>query len=144
MPEHLTSKTNNVGHTATQIFIMSHEGLVKESSDWLKETSNSCSEVAALIVGMSFAMSSSVPGRTTRGKLDLQGECDSPDIPERMGYDETEWVTFWEDFRKCASEDKCGAAGMSDVRGVTNGIRVGPLTQYGVVRGRTKQKLVGL
>ncbi|KAL2347341.1 hypothetical protein Fmac_001341 [Flemingia macrophylla] len=30
---------------------------------------------------------------------------------------------------------------MPFVRGITNGIRVGPLTQYGVVRGRTKQKL---
>ncbi|KAL2327834.1 hypothetical protein Fmac_021261 [Flemingia macrophylla] len=32
---------------------------------------------------------------------------------------------------------------MSDERGVTNGIRAGSLTQYGVVRGRAKAEAGG-
>ncbi|KAL9319777.1 hypothetical protein ACSQ67_011616 [Phaseolus vulgaris] len=46
----------------------------EESSEWMKETSNSCSVVAALIAGVSFATSSTVPGGTNNGKPELEGQ----------------------------------------------------------------------
>ncbi|KAL9322626.1 hypothetical protein ACSQ67_010679 [Phaseolus vulgaris] len=60
--------------TGGEIFKQKHKDLLKESSEWLKETSNSCSVVAALIAGVSFATSSSVPGGTDNGKPELEGQ----------------------------------------------------------------------
>ncbi|CAJ1964207.1 unnamed protein product [Sphenostylis stenocarpa] len=74
VPEHLTFRTNKDDKTAGEIFKQNHKDLVKESSEWLKETSNSCSVVAALIAGVSFATSSSVPGGTDNGKPELEGQ----------------------------------------------------------------------
>nr|KYP60901.1 hypothetical protein KK1_023322 [Cajanus cajan] len=72
VPEHFIFRTNKDGKTGG--FKQEHKELVKESSEWLKETSNSCSVVAALIAGVSFATSSSVPGGTHKGKPELEGQ----------------------------------------------------------------------
>ncbi|KAI9119396.1 hypothetical protein K1719_010071 [Acacia pycnantha] len=61
---HLLFLSNKQGQTPEQIFTKGHEKLVKDSSDWLKDTSESCSVVAALVAGVSFATSSQVPGGT--------------------------------------------------------------------------------
>ncbi|KAK8468464.1 hypothetical protein PHAVU_006G041700, partial [Phaseolus vulgaris] len=45
-----------------------------ESSEWMKETSNSCSVVAILVVGVSFATSTFVPGGTNNAKPKLEGQ----------------------------------------------------------------------
>ncbi|TKY46854.1 Ankyrin repeat-containing protein [Spatholobus suberectus] len=74
VPEHFTFRNNKDDKTAGEIFKQKHKDLVKESSEWLKETSNSCSVVAALIAGVSFATSSSVPGGTDKGKPELEGQ----------------------------------------------------------------------
>ncbi|WVY95003.1 hypothetical protein V8G54_034091 [Vigna mungo] len=74
VPEHFTFRTNKDDKTGGEIFKQKHKDLVKESSEWLKETSNSCSVVAALIAGVSFATSSSVPGGTDNGKPELEGQ----------------------------------------------------------------------
>ncbi|BAT88896.1 hypothetical protein VIGAN_05254000 [Vigna angularis var. angularis] len=74
VPEHFTFRTNKDDKTGGEIFKQKHKDLVKESSEWLKETSNSCSVVAALIAGVSFATSSSVPGGTDKGKPELEGQ----------------------------------------------------------------------
>ncbi|XP_068494856.1 uncharacterized protein [Phaseolus vulgaris] len=74
VPEHFTSRTNNDKKTSTEVFKLNHEVLLKESSEWMKETSNSCSVVAALIAGVSFATSSTVPGGTNNGKPELEGQ----------------------------------------------------------------------
>ncbi|KAL2956631.1 hypothetical protein AAZX31_18G096600 [Glycine max] len=74
VPEHFAFRTNKDDKTAGEIFKQKHKDLVKESSEWLKETSNSCSVVAALIAGVSFATSSSVPGGTEKGKPELEGQ----------------------------------------------------------------------
>ncbi|KAL2322622.1 hypothetical protein Fmac_027001 [Flemingia macrophylla] len=74
VPEHFSFRTNKEEKTAGEIFKQKHKELVKESSEWLKETSNSCSVVAALIAGVSFATSSSVPGGTDKGKPELEGQ----------------------------------------------------------------------
>ncbi|RDX63244.1 Ankyrin repeat-containing protein ITN1, partial [Mucuna pruriens] len=70
VPEHFTVRTNKKERTAGEIFRETHKGLVKEASEWLKDTSESCSVVAALLAGVSFATSSTVPGgvNTDTGK----------------------------------------------------------------------------
>ncbi|KAI9118969.1 hypothetical protein K1719_009644 [Acacia pycnantha] len=63
-PRHFLSLSNAQDQTPEQIFTKGHEKLVKDSGDWLKDTSESCSVVAALVAGVSFATSSQVPGGT--------------------------------------------------------------------------------
>ncbi|XP_028758442.1 uncharacterized protein LOC114717471 [Neltuma alba] len=63
-PPHFLSLSNAKDETPEQIFTQGHETLVKDSGDWLKDTSESCSVVAALVAGVSFATSSQVPGWT--------------------------------------------------------------------------------
>ncbi|KAJ1441377.1 PGG domain [Sesbania bispinosa] len=74
VPEHFIFRTNRDDKTAGEIFKEKHKDLVKNSSEWLKETSESCSVVAALIAGVSFATSSTVPGGTDKGKPELEGQ----------------------------------------------------------------------
>ncbi|KAK7305080.1 hypothetical protein VNO77_42979 [Canavalia gladiata] len=74
VPEHFIFRNNKEDKTAGEIFKQKHKDLVKESSEWLKETSESCSVVAALIAGVSFATSSTVPGGTDNGKPELEGQ----------------------------------------------------------------------
>lgn len=76
VPEHFTIRTNKKEKTAGEIFRESHKGLVKEASGWLKDTSESCSVVAALLAGVSFATSTTVPGgvNTDTGKPALEGQ----------------------------------------------------------------------
>ncbi|XP_057724456.1 uncharacterized protein LOC130940361 [Arachis stenosperma] len=62
VPEHFYFRNNNEKKTAGEIFAEDHKDLIKDSSEWLKDTSESFSVVAALIAGVSFATSSSVPG----------------------------------------------------------------------------------
>jgi Domain of unknown function len=56
------SKVNKEGKTAHQIFLESHEQLVKEGRKWLINTSQSCSVVAILIATVAFESASTVPG----------------------------------------------------------------------------------
>ncbi|XP_068494837.1 ankyrin repeat-containing protein At5g02620-like isoform X2 [Phaseolus vulgaris] len=74
VPEHFTFRINKENKTSREVFKENHEKLLQESSDWMKETSNSCSVVAALVAGVSFATSSSVPGGTNNGKPELEGQ----------------------------------------------------------------------
>ncbi|XP_027340972.1 uncharacterized protein LOC113854265 [Abrus precatorius] len=74
VPEHFIFRNNKDEKTGGEIFKQKHKDLVKESSEWLKETSESCSVVAALIAGVSFATSSTVPGGTEKGKPALEGQ----------------------------------------------------------------------
>ncbi|KAE9606603.1 hypothetical protein Lal_00026014 [Lupinus albus] len=72
VPEHFVFRRNIQDKTAGELFKSNHKELVKESSEWLKETSESCSVVAALIAGVSFATSGTVPGGTDKGKPYLE------------------------------------------------------------------------
>ena len=75
MPQHFFFRTNNKAETAGEIFKTSHKELVKDSSEWLKDTSESCSVVAALVAGVSFATASAVPGGTNdEGQPPLEGQ----------------------------------------------------------------------
>ncbi|KEH34039.1 ankyrin repeat protein, putative [Medicago truncatula] len=75
VPEHFTVRTNKDDKTAGELFKKSHEELVTKGSEWLKDTSESCSVVAALLAGVSFATSSTVPGgnRSETGEPALEG-----------------------------------------------------------------------
>ncbi|XP_029125022.1 uncharacterized protein LOC109788144 isoform X2 [Cajanus cajan] len=75
-PKHFTIRTNKKGKTADEIFKESHKVLVKDASKWLNDASQSCSVVAAVLAGVSFDISSTVPGgvNTDTGEPALQGK----------------------------------------------------------------------
>ena len=58
---------NNENKTLKEVFMESHKDLVKEGGKWLKETSNSCLLVAALITTVAFATTATVPGGMKEG-----------------------------------------------------------------------------
>ncbi|KAL2339092.1 hypothetical protein Fmac_013538 [Flemingia macrophylla] len=62
MPPNFYARYNNKGQTAKQVFISSHEHLVKEGRKWLSTTSESCSLVAALVATVAFTTSTAIPG----------------------------------------------------------------------------------
>ncbi|XP_020962840.1 uncharacterized protein LOC107610163 isoform X2 [Arachis ipaensis] len=74
VPTHCHFRSNKDSKTAAQIFNKSHEVLIQEASQWLKDTSESCSVVAALVAGVSFATASNVPGGYDNGQAPLEGQ----------------------------------------------------------------------
>ncbi|KAL3621057.1 hypothetical protein CASFOL_035969 [Castilleja foliolosa] len=56
------AQNNKQGLTPRQLFSKTHKSLVKEGTDWLIKTSESCSLTAALIATVAFATSAAVPG----------------------------------------------------------------------------------
>ena len=62
MPLHFFIHRNKKGYTPRHVFTDTHQDLVKSSGEWLTNTSQSCSVVAALIAGVGFATVSAVPG----------------------------------------------------------------------------------
>ncbi|KAK7348191.1 hypothetical protein VNO80_22741 [Phaseolus coccineus] len=62
MPANFYARYNNKGQTAKQVFITSHEPLVKEGRKWLSKTSDSCTIVAALVATVAFTTSTTIPG----------------------------------------------------------------------------------
>ncbi|KAL9463699.1 hypothetical protein AB3S75_001501 [Citrus x aurantiifolia] len=53
---------NNEDKTPRELFTKAHEELVKEGEKWMKDTAQSCSLVAALIITIAFAAAITVPG----------------------------------------------------------------------------------
>ncbi|XP_011026110.1 PREDICTED: uncharacterized protein LOC105126812 [Populus euphratica] len=62
MPPNFFVRYNKEGKTPRDIFTETHKDLVKNGGEWLTNTSESCSVVAALIATVAFATSSTVPG----------------------------------------------------------------------------------
>ncbi|CAK9147013.1 unnamed protein product [Ilex paraguariensis] len=62
MPPHFYVHTNNEGKTPKDISRETHTKLVEDGGNWLTNTSESCSVVAALIATVAFATSATVPG----------------------------------------------------------------------------------
>ncbi|KAG6676733.1 hypothetical protein I3842_15G166100 [Carya illinoinensis] len=62
MPTHFFPRCNKAGKTAKDMFTETHQELVKNGGEWLTNTSESCSVVAALIATVAFATASTVPG----------------------------------------------------------------------------------
>ncbi|XP_073224347.1 uncharacterized protein [Cicer arietinum] len=76
VPKHFTIKTNKKNKTAGETFKDKHNCLVQKGSEWLKTTSESCSVVAGLLAGVSFATSSTIPGgnKGDTGEPALEGK----------------------------------------------------------------------
>nr|XP_025666136.1 ankyrin repeat-containing protein At5g02620 [Arachis hypogaea] len=74
VPRHCHFRSNKDSKTAGQIFNTSHQELIQEASQWLKDTSESCSVVAALVAGVSFATAGNVPGGYDNGEPPLEGQ----------------------------------------------------------------------
>ncbi|KAJ1701224.1 hypothetical protein LUZ63_001003 [Rhynchospora breviuscula] len=62
MDQEIFATFNIQGKTAQEVFVDSHDTLVKDGSGWLTNTSQSCSLVAALVATVAFASASTVPG----------------------------------------------------------------------------------
>ena len=62
MPFHFFQRYNKKGNTSKEIFTETHKDLLKDGSEWLRSTSESCSVVAALIATVAFASATTVPG----------------------------------------------------------------------------------
>ncbi|CAK7346530.1 unnamed protein product [Dovyalis caffra] len=67
MSPHFFVRYNEEGKTPKDIFTRTHTDLVKSGGEWLTNTSESCSVVAALIATVAFATSSTVPGGVNEG-----------------------------------------------------------------------------
>ncbi|WJX37756.1 hypothetical protein P8452_25489 [Trifolium repens] len=75
VPEYFEHRINKDKKTPGEVFKEEHKELLKESTEWMKNTAESCSVVAALIAGLSFATSGSVPGgNSSSGKPALEGQ----------------------------------------------------------------------
>ncbi|GLT36367.1 hypothetical protein SLA2020_107510 [Shorea laevis] len=62
MPFHFFVRYNKQGKTPRDVFSDTHDDLVMKGGEWLTNTSESCSVVAALIATVAFATSTAVPG----------------------------------------------------------------------------------
>ncbi|WVY91943.1 hypothetical protein V8G54_037457 [Vigna mungo] len=62
VPPHYYFLRDEEQQTPREIFKKAHDNLRKESGEWMKETSESCSVVTALVAGASFATATTVPG----------------------------------------------------------------------------------
>ncbi|XVF65166.1 hypothetical protein PTKIN_Ptkin09bG0224900 [Pterospermum kingtungense] len=76
MAKYLLVHYNKKGQTPKQIFTETHKALVKDGSEWLTKTSESCSVVAALIATVAFATAATISGGVNQetGKPVLQNQ----------------------------------------------------------------------
>ncbi|CAJ1971123.1 unnamed protein product [Sphenostylis stenocarpa] len=75
VPQHFYTRSNNRGKTPGEIFEETHQFLIEKSGDWLKQTFESCSVVAGLVAGVTFATCSTIPGGTNdQGRPHLEGK----------------------------------------------------------------------
>nr|XP_034909743.1 uncharacterized protein LOC118045266 isoform X2 [Populus alba] len=62
IPSHYVTLRNKKGKTAEELFKESHQDQLKNAQTWIKETTQSCSTVAALVATVVFAAAYTVPG----------------------------------------------------------------------------------
>ncbi|RWR75627.1 hypothetical protein CKAN_00401800 [Cinnamomum micranthum f. kanehirae] len=67
MPYKSFARQNNKGKTAKEVLHQEHKEMVKEGAQWLINTSQSCSVVAALIASVAYASATTVPGGLKEG-----------------------------------------------------------------------------
>ena len=73
VPQYLLYQTNNDNKTPAEIFTENHKELVEVGGKWLKNTSQSCSVVAALIATVAFATPTTSPaGKESCGMPTLE------------------------------------------------------------------------
>ncbi|KAL5840354.1 hypothetical protein ACOSQ4_012962 [Xanthoceras sorbifolium] len=64
MPSFFTKHRDKQNLTAKELFIEKHTDKLKEAQKWIKQTSQSCSQVAVLVATVVFAAAFTVPGGT--------------------------------------------------------------------------------
>ncbi|RYR74174.1 hypothetical protein Ahy_A02g008803 [Arachis hypogaea] len=75
VPTSLIFKDNNKGEISGENFIESHKELVRKGSEWLRNTAESCTVMASLIAGVSFATSSNISGSNNNNDMpNLEGQ----------------------------------------------------------------------
>ncbi|XP_034915100.1 uncharacterized protein [Populus alba] len=62
IPSHYVTLRNDEGKTAEELFIESHQDQLNSARTWIKETTQSCSTVAAIVATFVFAAAYTVPG----------------------------------------------------------------------------------
>ncbi|XP_011014438.1 PREDICTED: ankyrin repeat-containing protein At3g12360-like isoform X2 [Populus euphratica] len=62
IPSHYVTLRNDEGKTAEELFKESHKDQLENAQKWIKETTQSCSTVAALVATVVFAAAYTVPG----------------------------------------------------------------------------------
>uniref|UniRef100_A0A3N7FTC0 PGG domain-containing protein n=1 Tax=Populus trichocarpa TaxID=3694 RepID=A0A3N7FTC0_POPTR len=62
IPSHYVTLRNDEGKTADELFKESHKDQLENAQKWIKETTQSCSTVAALVATVVFAAAYTVPG----------------------------------------------------------------------------------
>ncbi|KAJ6893170.1 hypothetical protein NC652_027247 [Populus alba x Populus x berolinensis] len=62
IPSHYVTLRNKKGKTAEELFKENHKDQLKNAQKWIKETTQSCSTVAALVATVVFAAAYTVPG----------------------------------------------------------------------------------
>jgi len=62
IPSHYVTLRNEDGMTAEELFVESHKDQMENAQKWIKETTQSCSTVAALVATVVFAAAYTVPG----------------------------------------------------------------------------------
>ncbi|KAF9672131.1 hypothetical protein SADUNF_Sadunf11G0008800 [Salix dunnii] len=62
IPSHYATLPNNEGKTAGDLFKESHKEQLENARTWIKETTQSCSAVAAFVAAVVFAAAYTVPG----------------------------------------------------------------------------------
>ncbi|KAJ6416351.1 hypothetical protein OIU84_002241 [Salix udensis] len=62
IPSHYATLQNKTGKTADDLFKESHKEQLENAQKWIKETTQSCSTVAALVATVVFAAAYTVPG----------------------------------------------------------------------------------
>uniref|UniRef100_A0A6N2M0G8 PGG domain-containing protein n=1 Tax=Salix viminalis TaxID=40686 RepID=A0A6N2M0G8_SALVM len=62
IPSHYATLTNDEGKTAGDLFNATHKEQLENAQKWIKETTQSCSTVAALVATVVFAAAYTVPG----------------------------------------------------------------------------------
>ncbi|KAJ6292325.1 hypothetical protein OIU78_024493 [Salix suchowensis] len=62
IPSHYVTLRNNKGKTAREVFDKAHKEQLENARTWIKETTQSCSTVSALVATVVFAAAYTVPG----------------------------------------------------------------------------------
>lgn len=62
MPPNLLAHRNNEGMTYKDVFLKTHEDMVKDAVKWLNSASSSCSVVATLIATVAYTSATTIPG----------------------------------------------------------------------------------
>ncbi|GAB4830182.1 hypothetical protein Ancab_019824 [Ancistrocladus abbreviatus] len=69
MPIHYVMQHNKDGKTAKDLFDEKHKEQLEKAQNWTKDTSTSCSTIAALVATVVFAAAYTVPGGTTENGI---------------------------------------------------------------------------